>query len=190
MVKSKSADVIVVGAGVIGCAVAYHLAREGVSVLLLERGRVGREASWASAGILPHGHPASTHPYERLATLSPEPVRGSGRGARRAERSGPGVSIHRRHSCLSGRGRDPECQELLSRGRSDGYRGRISGAVRPVRAGAGAQSGDPGLRSVSPETARSGLPAWCGRFRWRPNGWEHESWSIVRWWTWRSGPDA
>ena len=70
MVKSKSADVIVVGAGVIGCAVAYHLAREGVSVLLLERGRVGREASWASAGILPHGHPASTHPYERLATLS------------------------------------------------------------------------------------------------------------------------
>jgi glycine oxidase len=70
MVKTKSADVIIVGAGVIGCTVAYHLAREGVAVLLLERGRVGREASWASAGILNHGRPASTHPYERLATLS------------------------------------------------------------------------------------------------------------------------
>ncbi|MDE2924798.1 MAG: glycine oxidase ThiO [Acidobacteriota bacterium] len=70
MVKTKSADVVVVGAGVIGCAVAYHLAKVGVSVLVLERGRVGREASWASAGILTHARPASTHPYERLATLS------------------------------------------------------------------------------------------------------------------------
>ena len=70
MVKTKSADVIVVGAGVIGCSIAYHLAKEGVSVLILERGRVGREASWASAGILNHGRPASTHAYERLATLS------------------------------------------------------------------------------------------------------------------------
>ena len=70
MVKTKSADVVVVGAGVIGCSVAYHLAKVGVSVLVLERGRVGREASWASAGILTHARPASTHPYERLATLS------------------------------------------------------------------------------------------------------------------------
>lgn len=70
MVNTKSADVVVVGAGVIGCAVAYHLAKAGVSVLVLERGRVGREASWASAGILTHARPASTHPYERLATLS------------------------------------------------------------------------------------------------------------------------
>ena len=70
MVKMKSADVIVVGAGVIGCAIAYHLAKEGVSVLVVERGRVGQEASWASAGILNHGRPASTHSYERLATLS------------------------------------------------------------------------------------------------------------------------
>ena len=70
MDKSDSADVIVVGAGVIGCSVAYHLAKAGVAVAILERGQVGREASWASAGILNHGRPASTHPYERLATLS------------------------------------------------------------------------------------------------------------------------
>jgi len=32
-------DVIVVGAGVIGCACAYELARAGASVALLERDR-------------------------------------------------------------------------------------------------------------------------------------------------------
>ncbi len=70
MEKTESADVVIVGAGVIGCSIAYHLAKEGVPVLILDRGRVGQEASWASAGILTHGRPASTHPYERLATLS------------------------------------------------------------------------------------------------------------------------
>ncbi|MBA2352267.1 MAG: FAD-dependent oxidoreductase, partial [Burkholderiales bacterium] len=45
-------DFIIVGAGVIGLATAYELARRGASVTLIERGRVGRESSWAGAGIL------------------------------------------------------------------------------------------------------------------------------------------
>ncbi|MBC7946005.1 MAG: glycine oxidase ThiO [Burkholderiales bacterium] len=45
-------DFIVVGAGVIGLATAFELARRGASVTLIERGRVGRESSWAGAGIL------------------------------------------------------------------------------------------------------------------------------------------
>ena len=49
---SRSADAVVVGGGVIGLAVAYYLAREKLAVTLLERGRVGREASWAAAGYL------------------------------------------------------------------------------------------------------------------------------------------
>jgi len=49
---SRSADAVVVGGGVIGLAVAYHLAREKLAVTLVERGRVGREASWAAAGYL------------------------------------------------------------------------------------------------------------------------------------------
>lgn len=45
-------DVIIVGGGVIGCAIAYHLADAGAKVTILERGEVGGEASGASAGIL------------------------------------------------------------------------------------------------------------------------------------------
>jgi sarcosine oxidase subunit beta len=51
-------EVLVVGGGVIGNAVAYHVARQGRSVLVVERGEVASEpaASWASAGgIRPQG---------------------------------------------------------------------------------------------------------------------------------------
>ena len=41
-------DAIVVGGGLIGRSVAYHLAAGDAKVLLLERGRPGREASWFS----------------------------------------------------------------------------------------------------------------------------------------------
>jgi glycine oxidase len=46
------AEVIVVGGGVIGTAIAYALARQEVSCLLLEGGTLGRGASEASAGIV------------------------------------------------------------------------------------------------------------------------------------------
>jgi len=45
-------DVIIVGGGVIGCAIAYYVAEAGAQVTILERGEVGGEASGASAGIL------------------------------------------------------------------------------------------------------------------------------------------
>lgn len=45
-------DVVVVGAGVIGCAVARELARRGASVRLFEARTVGAGATQASAGIL------------------------------------------------------------------------------------------------------------------------------------------
>lgn len=45
-------DVIVVGGGVIGCAVAWELATRGASVRLLDQRDVGAGASWASAGVL------------------------------------------------------------------------------------------------------------------------------------------
>src|SRR6266508_1281974 len=49
---SKTSDVVVVGGGVIGCAVAYELQKAGLKVVLLERGTVGQESSSAAAGML------------------------------------------------------------------------------------------------------------------------------------------
>jgi glycine oxidase len=48
----KSFDVAIGGGGLIGGAVALELAQAGLSVALFEKGQPGREASWASAGIL------------------------------------------------------------------------------------------------------------------------------------------
>jgi glycine oxidase len=45
-------DVIVLGGGIIGCALAEELARHGQRVVVVERGRIGSEASSAAAGIL------------------------------------------------------------------------------------------------------------------------------------------
>lgn len=45
-------NVIVVGGGVIGCSIAFHLQKGGAKVVLLERGEIGGEASGAAAGML------------------------------------------------------------------------------------------------------------------------------------------
>jgi len=52
----KSWDVIVLGCGVIGASLARELNKSGMTVLVIERGEPGREASHAAAGMLaPHG---------------------------------------------------------------------------------------------------------------------------------------
>lgn len=48
-------DVLIIGGGVIGLTTAWHLAGEGVRVAVVEQGELGRQASWAGAGILPPG---------------------------------------------------------------------------------------------------------------------------------------
>jgi len=45
-------DVVIVGGGIIGCAIAFFLAKSGVRPLVLERGQVGGEASSGAAGML------------------------------------------------------------------------------------------------------------------------------------------
>jgi glycine/D-amino acid oxidase-like deaminating enzyme len=48
----STADVIVVGAGVQGASVAFHLARRGARVVVLERGTVGGAATGRSSGFV------------------------------------------------------------------------------------------------------------------------------------------
>ena len=52
VIVKKTSHVIVVGAGVIGCAVAYELARRGSRVQVIDRREVGQGATQASAGVL------------------------------------------------------------------------------------------------------------------------------------------
>jgi glycine oxidase len=63
--------VIVVGGGVIGCAVADRLQRDGHRVTLLERDRVAAHASGAAAGLLaPHSEADQPGPFHRLSVRS------------------------------------------------------------------------------------------------------------------------
>ena len=47
-----TADVVVIGGGVMGLLAARELRGRGLTVTLVERDRPGRQASWASAGII------------------------------------------------------------------------------------------------------------------------------------------
>jgi glycine oxidase len=52
MAKMKSWDTIILGAGIIGLSLARELRRQGMTVLVVERGEPAREASYAAAGML------------------------------------------------------------------------------------------------------------------------------------------
>ena len=67
----KSWDVVVVGGGVVGCAIAYELAKEKVQVLLLERDHLCSGASYASAGMIaPLSDSPVDHPLSQLGFRS------------------------------------------------------------------------------------------------------------------------
>jgi glycine oxidase len=60
-------QVVIIGGGVIGSSIAWRLTREGVAVTLLERGRLGKEASWASAGMIaPQAEAQAAGPFFQL----------------------------------------------------------------------------------------------------------------------------
>ena len=81
MVSSGSADVVIVGGGVVGVSTAYLLAREGVSSVIVEKDSVGSHASGFAYGGL--SRPRGTGPnvpvlaeawrlHERFGTELPE----------------------------------------------------------------------------------------------------------------------
>jgi glycine oxidase len=67
--QKEGYDVVVVGAGIVGCSVSYHLAKAGLKVALIDKGGVAGEASQAAAGMLaPLGDepPDQAHPLQQL----------------------------------------------------------------------------------------------------------------------------
>lgn len=67
----RPSDIIVVGAGIIGCAVAHELARRGASVEIVDERPVGMGATQASAGVLaPYIEARDGSPLLELTTRS------------------------------------------------------------------------------------------------------------------------
>jgi 4-methylaminobutanoate oxidase (formaldehyde-forming) len=63
------AQVVVVGGGIVGCSIAYHLTRRGLTdVLLLEQGQLTGGTTWHAAGLV--SQLKSSHSLTRLATYS------------------------------------------------------------------------------------------------------------------------
>ncbi len=66
-----STDVIIIGGGVIGCSIAYHLRKVGVEVMVFEQGEIGAQASSAAAGLLaPLGSLSGPGPFADLLLAS------------------------------------------------------------------------------------------------------------------------
>lgn len=68
---SSRPDVLIVGGGAIGCALARELAGRGAAVTVLERAKPGAEASGAAAGLIaPHAEGLPPGPFFDLAAES------------------------------------------------------------------------------------------------------------------------
>ena len=67
----QTSQVVVVGAGIVGCAIAYELGRRGVHVRVIDRREVGQGATQASAGVLaPYIEAHDRRPLLDLTTRS------------------------------------------------------------------------------------------------------------------------
>ncbi len=67
----ERAQVVVVGGGIVGCAVAYHLVKRGVTdVVVLEQGTLTCGTTWHAAGLA--SQLKSSHSLTKLATYSIE----------------------------------------------------------------------------------------------------------------------
>jgi len=81
MTLPTSARVVIIGGGVIGCSVAYHLAKQGwTDVVLLERKQLTSGTTWHAAGLIARPISRKRWPKARAKT---------GRWSKRATSSPP-----------------------------------------------------------------------------------------------------
>ena len=73
----KTWDVIVIGGGIIGLSLAISLRKKGASVLMVERGEPGREASHAAGGMLVDCSAETPAALQPLASASAACIRSS-----------------------------------------------------------------------------------------------------------------
>jgi glycine oxidase len=66
----KNWDVIIIGGGIIGLSLAIELRKKGATVLVVERGEPGREASYAAGGMLADCGIETPAALQALATAS------------------------------------------------------------------------------------------------------------------------
>src|SRR5512147_3205380 len=53
MAATEHAEIVIIGGGIIGCSIAYHLTRMGrTDVLLLEKSGLTHGATWHAAGLV------------------------------------------------------------------------------------------------------------------------------------------
>src|SRR5271165_5108751 len=64
----KTWDAVIIGGGVIGLSLAWRLRHSGVSVLVVEKGEPGREATHAAGGMIAHCDPGN--PPELAAMIA------------------------------------------------------------------------------------------------------------------------
>jgi glycine oxidase len=71
LVSGKKADVVIVGGGIIGSAIALRLARAGANVTVVDRAQPCFEASGAAAGMIaPQGEMIEPKPFSEICTAS------------------------------------------------------------------------------------------------------------------------
>src|ERR1700674_5085811 len=109
----KSWDIVIIGAGIIGLSLAISLRKQGLHVLVVERGEPGREASYAAAGMLVGSGtemPPSVKPFaEESARMYPEFAH------ELEDESGLKVDLREQGTILISREADfPDSAELIS----------------------------------------------------------------------------
>ncbi len=103
------AQVVVVGGGIAGCSIAYHLARRGVTdVVLLEQNQLTGGTTWHAAGLV--SQLKSSHSLTRLATYTVDLI------ASLEEETGQATGYRRTGSISVAS--DPERWEEIMRGLS------------------------------------------------------------------------